>query len=134
MQPRRLPNLILVPGISGVSIAPAGSTTVSFQWLSPRFIEGLKLFPRSASRVDMAGLRLRIVDETSQDVILEGSPFLAANSAPALVLQGPSFSVLPLQRPVADGDAWQITVTNGNAGAVIPNLVFYLGEAHEHAA
>lgn len=127
MQPQRGSVLYSVPGISGVAIAGGSdSPEVSFFWPRDLFVSGVLLLSDDGSPVTAAGLSLRVVDESTEDVIADGQG--AGFFAPALSLQGFGVRPYPLQRPVTARAEWLITVRNDNAGPVAPQLLFFFEE------
>lgn len=116
-------------GLSGVSIAAAASNgPVAFRWPRAVFCTGFLLFPESGSLVDAAHLKIRIQDESFTDMITDGAG--AQFYAPALLLHGFGFRIFDLQRPVAAGDLWYITLANTYAAvtAIVPRLAFAFEE------
>jgi hypothetical protein len=112
---------------AGLSVGP-----VAFRWPRPLFVTGVILLPTSGRHEDMASLRLRIQDESSQDMISDGA---GGHKVSALELCGlrPLPSVFgglmisrpyALQRPVNTGDQWWITIDNRAAVSLRPELIF----------
>lgn len=142
VQPRIGPIAFKVGALSQSIAAGSSLGPVLFRWPRPLFVTGMVLVPRSGDRADMAGLRINIVDETQQQIFLSGdnsNNYMNALGATGLVTLDPTFEdlikvgPLALQRPVAAGDQWFITIQNGGSNAVIPELSFCFEEGVQAA-
>lgn len=131
--PKSGPLLLSIPGISDVSVA--GVTTgalVRYRWPTHLRLGGFTLVTRAGTDVTLAGTRLRMLDDSSQELVIDGNARLSAMNM--LALRG----ILPMgrtlhrgrffafQRRVSAGDIWGFQIVNDNAGAVIPWLGFQL--------
>jgi hypothetical protein len=122
MQPSFGPVSYTVGGITDVAIG-AGLTLGPIRFRFPRavFVSSIIMHERTGDPARLARLRLRIQDETSQDIITDGrskNTVRGATINALTCLDGPFASGLvklrafPIQRPVLDGDQWFISVTN----------------------
>ncbi len=129
MLPKVGPVLYIVPGSSNVSIGAGTTLLLPFKWPSARFVTGLLVLPLSGVPADAARLEVAITDETQQQIIADG--FGGTFAAPGLAMSGlVAWNPLPLQRPVAAGDPWGISVANvGAAPITLAALVLYFEEA-----
>ena len=128
---RRGPQIYTVPEFLTPITASTARGPVAFRWPRDVFVSSVLVLPTSGVRADMAGLRLRIQDETYADIIGDS---LGSVGAGVLALCGNvSLDITPaialrrafvLQRPVIGGDQWRITVTNENADAVGAEVLF----------
>lgn len=137
MLPRFGPQLLKVAGIDAAIVAGATLGPIDFRWPRDLFVVGMLLLPTSGLRADMAGLRIRVQDESYEDLISDG---VSVTNAPALALCGltplafGAFSTFTLsrpfvlQRPVASGDLWRVSVQNVTAGALQGECLFWIEE------
>lgn len=120
--------LYRVRGISGVSVA-SGTTLGPIAFRFPRdvFVDGVQLLVRSGNPAELAALEMRIQDETFSDIISDGQGtiFTAAGAMLASIRGWHPFKV---QRPVAVGDSWLISITNNFATPVVPILGILFSE------
>lgn len=142
MQPVVGPIAFRVEEASREILAGASLGPIRFRWPRDLFVTGMTLITRGGSRAEMAGLNVSIVDETQQEIFLSGdnsSNYANAQGAAGLLTLTPTFEdlikvqPLALQRPVATGDQWFITIQNLGAGTVIPELVFSFQEGLQAA-
>lgn len=139
MLPANGPQIFKVAGIDAP--VAGGATLGPIPFLFPRdlFVTGVLLVPTSGLRADMAQLRLRIQDETYEDLISDGlmtfdasvlalcgTTPLAFGAFGALVVKRP----FVLQRPVASGDMWRFSVRNVAGGTLSSELFLFVEEPH----
>jgi hypothetical protein len=134
----------LAPTTSIVAGGPvATSPRPPFRWPRDLFVSAASLFSSDGDPTKAAALTLRIQDETFQDVFTDGQggtfavPGLALIGGPLPGAGAPQGGIKPfsLQRPVARGDQWTITITNTDTVRTItPILLFRFEEAYEPLA
>jgi len=144
MQPKLGPVLYRLAALSDVIITPGGLLG-PFEFRFPRsvFVTGISIVPRSGLRTDLSLLALRIQDETFQDIIADGK---GGHFATCLSLMGTTPLVAPafgplilhrpyaLQRPVAAGDSWFLTIRNNSAAREITTETILYFDEGEMAA
>lgn len=133
MQPKIGPVLYSVREFVGLSVpalaggVPGTSGVQTFRYPRSVFVTSIRLVTNDGSPASLAALSLRIQDETSQEVIFNVA---GQNTAPFGALQGiggiggPGLLVrgagkFELQRPVADGDTWLMTVRNSSGAPIV---------------
>lgn len=134
-----LPLLYTVPFFDGLVI-PGTSRSADFEWRWTKddFVTGCLFFAESgatseALRAATANLRLAISDETFERIVTDGQGLTFDAPGAALLggvlpvgANGFGFRPFVLQRPVACGDVWVISMRNMAAAPVtVAGLYFY---------
>lgn len=145
MVPTRGPMLFSVRGFAPLAIANgADSGAIRFRWPRPLFVTALQCVTRTALVADLAGLTIAVTDETQQQMFFNWQGENVVNLAAAQGLGGlggpgplvtPGNGWLALQRPVAAGDQWFITIANISAAPItVAALLFRFEEGQRRAA
>lgn len=136
--------VIYVPRGFANAIVPAAGQIGPLEFRFPRavFVTGLLVMPSTGATADQGALSIQIEDETFQQIIGDGQG--QSFDAPALALSGlgPSglmsfaggWTWFALQRPVADGDLWNITVFNSSLAEIAVTALLRFDEPEAHAA
>lgn len=131
MIPRKGPSSYSCRGITDVSVPAGGEISAVWRWPRALFVTGFLAHGRGGTRAELAALTLRIQDETFQDVFSDGQGASFARSLLSLcglVTTGPLVDDLVMvrpwvmQRPVAAGDEWVVTVANTSGAPIYPEL------------
>jgi hypothetical protein len=133
--PRVGPQLFSVREFDAVTIgAGLAVGASSFRWPRDLFVTGISWLPETGDPAELANLRVRISDETFQEVFADGQGFTF--DVPGVLLGGIAAQVeyhgfrrWPLQRPVAAGDQWFFTMTNTSAADIdVAGLYLFIEE------
>jgi len=122
------PILLTIPGLSDVPIlASSSSPEVKFAWPGPYLCSGIWLTEETtADPIVIAKLRLRMLDDSRNELAIDGSG--AVESMPALAIMGRSFRWQPFRRVIRSGAKWVFQIENDNLVTVVPQLYFRLEE------
>lgn len=112
-------------------VIPAGGSVgpIVWTWQRATFVTGVWVITHDGSGASAAKLALRIQDETAHDMFTDGQGrtfFAPLGPMSGGILGGGR--CFPLQRPVADGDAWTLTIANGGADDVTIAALLWLFE------
>lgn len=132
MLPTSGPVAIRIPGISGVLVtANTTGAVVKYRWPQTFKLGGIDMCVRSGSDVDLANTKLRFLDDSNQELAIDG--FGTTVSMPMGAMRGiPGISesfggrFQAFQRIVRAGDIWVFQIINAGAVDVIPELFFRL--------
>lgn len=121
-----------IAGITGVSVnANTTGAAVRFRWPYMTMLTGIDMTVRSGSDADLAGTRLRILDDQGVELAsnMQGFVGMSGLMARGILPLNHTFGgrFVPFQRIVRAGDLWVFQIINANGVAVVPDVFFRLG-------
>lgn len=118
------PILVTIPGISDVVIAASTvGPEVFYRWPGPYTVGAFFLWEETvATPAIVAGLRLRMQDDSEEELIADGSG--EVDSAGSLAFVGRSPRWQPLRRVIRPGQKWLFQIENTNVVDCTPQLYF----------
>lgn len=135
------PVLLVIPGISGVQLAPATTgAEVQYRWPRPYLLKSWIVVPTSGLEADAGKLRVRMRDQMGVELVTDTVQINAdANFLPVVAQTGiapvrfnaaswwaPNWT--PMRRIVQAGEVWRFQAMNVGAGAITPFFAFELAE------
>lgn len=118
--------MLTIPGVSDVAIVAATlGPAVKFRWPGPYLMSGFWLGEQNtATPAAVANIRLRIVDEWTNELVIDGAGLLV--NAGGLAFSGRSPRWQAMRRVIRAGAKWVFQIQNRNAFDVVPQLYFKL--------